>query len=109
MATTEPVNTQQLLQMGSHTEKLQQTLQHQGIVHAQQLDEERIKATELKNNEVQVTKDSEAMDASNPDGRPASGRIRTRKKKENFLSDKKKENILNLNEKQQGNKINVVA
>ena len=53
MPTTPPVNTQQVLQMGTHTEKLQHTMQTQPTVVAQQVDKERQLADELKRRQVQ--------------------------------------------------------
>ncbi len=53
MPIIDPVNTQQVIQMGSHTEKLQQVMQNQGALSAQQLEEDRLKAEELKRNEIQ--------------------------------------------------------
>ena len=52
MPTTLPVNTQQVLQMGSHTEKLQHTMQNLPTVVAQQVDKERQLADELKRVQV---------------------------------------------------------
>ena len=46
MPTTGTINTQQLIQMGTHTEKLQQTLQNLPTVTGQQLQEEQIKIKE---------------------------------------------------------------
>mgnify|MGYP005644157759 FL=1 len=48
MPSTLPVNMQQVLQMGTHTEKLQHTLQALPNVTAQQVDKEREKDDELK-------------------------------------------------------------
>ena len=48
MPTTPVVNTQQILQMGSHTEKLQQTLQNLPNVVGQQVDKERELEEKLK-------------------------------------------------------------
>jgi len=54
MPTALPVNTQQVLQMGSHTEKLQHTMQNLPTVVAQQADKERQLADELKRVQVQL-------------------------------------------------------
>ncbi len=53
MPIIDPVNTQQVIQMGAHAEKLQQVMQNQPAVSAQQLEDERIKAEELKRTEIQ--------------------------------------------------------
>ena len=53
MPSTLPVNMQQVLQMGTHTEKLQHTLQALPNVTAQQVDKEREKDDELKRRQVQ--------------------------------------------------------
>ena len=53
MPSTLPVNMQQVLQMGTHTEKLQHTLQVLPNVTAQQVDKEREKDDELKRRQVQ--------------------------------------------------------
>ena len=61
MPIIDPVNTQQVIQMGAHAEKIQQTLQNQPVVSAQQLEEDRIKAEELKRTEIQ---DPDEMNSS---------------------------------------------
>tara|TARA_Y100001936_G_scaffold45919_1_gene44780 strand:+ start:189 stop:518 length:330 start_codon:yes stop_codon:yes gene_type:complete len=53
MPTTPPVNTQQVLQMGTHTEKVQQTIQSLPNVTAQQLNKEREVSDELRRTQVQ--------------------------------------------------------
>ena len=52
MPSTLPVNMQQVLQMGIHTEKLQHTLQFLPNVTVHQLDKEREKDDELKRRKV---------------------------------------------------------
>ena len=79
MPTTLPVNIQQTLQMGTHAEKLQQTLQQQPVILAQQLDEERKKDDELKRSEVQDMEFSDSVNPANPDG-PRKKRVRIMKK-----------------------------
>ena len=58
MPTTPPVNTQQVLQMGTHTEKVQQTIQSIPNVSAQQLNKEREVSDELKRSQVQELSDT---------------------------------------------------
>lgn len=53
MPTTPSVNTQQVLQMGTHTEKLQHTVQSLPNVTAQQVDKERRAEDEMKRQQVQ--------------------------------------------------------
>ena len=53
MPTTPPVNTQQVLQMGTHAEKVQQTIQSLPNVTAQQLNKEREVSDELRRTQVQ--------------------------------------------------------
>ena len=53
MPIIDPVNTQQVIQMGAHAEKIQQVMQNQPLVSAQQLEDERLKAEELKRAEIQ--------------------------------------------------------
>lgn len=55
MPTTEPVNIQQILQMGTHVEKLQQTMQELPLTTTQQLNAERVIQDELKRTEIQDT------------------------------------------------------
>jgi hypothetical protein len=53
MPSSLPVNMQQVLQMGTHTEKLQHTLQALPNVTAQQVDKERERIDEMKRLQVQ--------------------------------------------------------
>ena len=53
MPTTPQVNTQQVIQMGTHIEKLQHTIQTLPNVIAQQADSEREVTDEMKRTEVQ--------------------------------------------------------
>ena len=79
MPTTEIVNTQQTLQMGTHAEKLQQTMQQLPSTTAQQIQEEQVAVNELKQIEVQDPEKTEATNSTNPE---AQGRreIRLRNK-----------------------------
>ena len=61
MPIIDPVNTQQVIQMRTHAEKLQQVMQNQPLLSAQQLEEDRIKAEELKRTEIQ---DPDEMNSS---------------------------------------------
>jgi hypothetical protein len=53
MPTIPPVNTQQVLSMGTHAEQLQQSIQNQGSLLASHLDQERQAEDELKRAGVQ--------------------------------------------------------
>jgi len=82
MPTIPPVNTQQVLSMGTHTEKLQQTVQNQPLLVASQLDEERRLEDELKRAGVQNPDESSASVALHPDGRRQAPRRRPARGKE---------------------------
>ena len=69
MPTTEIVNTQQTLQMGTHAEKLQQTIQQLPSITAQQIQEEQVAVNELKQIEVQDPEKIEATDSTNPEAK----------------------------------------
>lgn len=79
MPSTPPVNTQQVLQMGTHTEKLQQTLQTLPNVTAQQVDKERQKEDELKRIQVQDMDPSYLIEETDAKTR-GKKRVRVRKK-----------------------------
>jgi hypothetical protein len=69
MPSTLPVNMQQVLQMGTHTEKLQHTLQVLPNVTAQQVDKEREKDDELKRRQVQDMDPSYLIKETDPQTR----------------------------------------
>ena len=69
MPTTEIVNTQQTLQMGTHAEKLQQTMQQLPSTTAQQIQEEQVAVNELKQIEVQDPEKIEATDSTNSEAK----------------------------------------
>jgi hypothetical protein len=81
-----PVNMQQVLQMGTHTEKLQHTLQALSNVTAQQVDSEREKDDELKRHQVQGMGPSYLIEETDPQPR-GKKRVRVRKKKQNVDGD----------------------
>ncbi len=91
MPTTPQVNTQQVLQMGTHTEKVQQTTQSIGNVTAQQLDKEREVVDEIKRNQVHETNVTYFVEEIDPKTR-SKKRVRVKKKQvheeqENFESE----------------------
>ena len=79
MPTTPQVNTQQVLQMGTHTEKLQQTTQSIVNLTAQQLNKEREAVDEIKRNQVQETDITYFVEETDPKTR-SKKRIRVLKK-----------------------------
>lgn len=79
MPVIDPVNTQQVIQMGTHVEKLQQTIQHLPTTTALQLDQERITLDEMKRSEVQDADASNQTQPINDEGRNRRGRLRFRK------------------------------
>lgn len=81
MPTIQPANTQQVIQMGSHVEKVQQTIQQQQSVLTQQLESENLKADDQKRSQVQETEDAYQADGSNPDEKGKKGRLRSKAKK----------------------------
>ena len=69
MPTTGTINTQQLIQMGTHTEKLQHTLQHLSVTTGQQFQAEQSAINEAKQIEVQDPDNLEAINPTNPEGK----------------------------------------
>jgi len=86
MPTTGTINTQQILQMGTLTEKLQHTMQHLPSTTAQQIQEEQVAVNELKQIEVQDPEKTEAADSTNPEAkRRREIRLRNKSKQNNDL------------------------
>ncbi len=79
MPTTPVVNTQQILQMGTLTEKLQQTLQNLPNVVGQQVDKERELEDELKRSQVQEMDQTHFLEETDPHTKQKK-RVRIRKK-----------------------------
>ena len=86
MPSTPSVNMQQVLQMGTHTEKLQHTLQTLPNVTAQQVDKERQQDDELKRSQVQDMDPSHLIEEADPQTR-GKKRVRVRKKNQPFDED----------------------
>jgi hypothetical protein len=84
MPSTLPVNMQQVLQMGTHTEKLQHTLQALPNVTAQQVDKVREKDDELKRRQVQDISPYYLIEEIDPKTR---GKKRVSVRKNNQLVD----------------------
>jgi hypothetical protein len=88
MPTTEIVNTQQTLQMGTHAEKLQQTMQQLPSTTAQQIQEEQVAVNELKQIEVQDPEKIEAADSTSAESkRRREIRLRNKSKQNNDLEN----------------------
>ena len=108
MSTTPQVNTQQILQMGTYIEKLQQTIQSLPNVTAQQANTEREVTDEMNRTEVQDIENTYFVEETDPKT-GAKKRVRILKKKaipeEELLES---EEILPL-EGNYGGKINICA
>jgi hypothetical protein len=108
MPTTPQVNTQQILQMGTYIEKLQQTIQSLPNVSAQQANTEREVIDEMNRTEVQDIENTYFVEETDPKT-GAKKRVRILKKKaipeEELLESEK---ILPL-EANYGGKINICA
>jgi len=88
MPTTETVNTQQTFQMGTHAEKLQQTMQQLPSTTAQQIQEEQVVVNELKQIEVQDPQKIEDADSTNPEAkRRREIRLRNKSNQNNDLEN----------------------
>jgi hypothetical protein len=108
MPTTPQVNTQQILQMGTYIEKLQQTIQSLPNVTAQQANTEREVTDEMNRTEVQDIENTYFVEETDPKT-GAKKRVRILKKQaipeEELLES---EEILPL-EGNYGGKINICA
>ncbi|MBT5468973.1 MAG: hypothetical protein HOK41_00075 [Nitrospina sp.] len=109
MPTTLPVNTQQVLQMGTHTEKVQQTIQSLPNVTAQQVNKEREVTDEMKRTTVQEAENTYFIEETDPQTGEKK-RVRILKKKK---ADSEKESIESEEivppEGNHGGKINIRA
>ncbi len=106
MPTTPPVNMQQVLQMGTHTEKLQHTLQALPNVTALQVDKEREKNDELKRLQVPNMDPSYFIEETDP---KTSGKKRVRLRKKGQPDDVDDNPEPPLPEDPYRGKINIVA
>jgi hypothetical protein len=114
MPTIEPANTQQVIQMGSHVEKVQQTIQQQQGVLTQQLESENVEADDKKRSQVQEAEDSYQADGAKADERGKQGRLRSRAKKKATTEIEVEEEIVEeppsaIAEKYHGGRINLRA
>ena len=109
MPTTPQVNTKQVLQIGTHTEKVQQTTQSIGNVTAQQLNKEREVVDEMKRNQVHETNITYFVEETDPKTR-SKKRVRIQKKHDDQEEESfKSENSPIPPEINQGAKINIRA
>ena len=69
MSITGTANTQQVIQMGAITDKLQHTLQYLPVITGQQLQDEQIIQNDLKKFEIQEPENIEKASSSNPEGK----------------------------------------
>ena len=113
MPIIEIINTQQTLQMGTHAEKLQQTMQQLPSTTAQQIQKEQVAVNELKQIEVQDPEKIEAPDSVNPEAkRRRDIRLRNKSKQndnlEKALPNSTQENAFKGNS-HQGQNINLTV
>jgi len=109
MPTTPSVNTQQVLQMGTHTEKVQQTIQTLQNVTAQQLNKEREVSDELKRSQVQELSHTYFVEEIDPKT-GAKKRVRViKKKKEGQGSENSELDKTIPSENHHGGSINIHA
>ena len=108
MPTTPQVNTQQVMQMGTHTEKLQHTIQSLPNVTAKQVDIEREMIDEMKRTEVQDPEGAYFFEENAPETR-AKKQVRVLRKK-TISEEKQLESEETLTpEDNHGGKINIRA
>ena len=107
MPTTPQVNTQQVLQMGTHTEKVQQTIQSLPNVTAQQANTEREVTDEMKRTEVQDPENAYFVEETDPET-GAKKRVRVLRGKIDAEEALESEEILPL-EGSYGGKINILV
>ena len=107
MPTTLQVNTQQVLQMGTHTEKLQQTIQSLPNVTAHQTNKEREVTDEMKLTEVQDPENAYFIEETDPET-GSKKRVRVLRGKIDAEEALESEEILPL-EGSYGGKINILV
>jgi len=107
MPTTLQVNTQQVLQMGTHTEKLQQTILSLPNVTAHQTNKEREVTDEMKLTEVQDPENAYFIKETDPET-GAKKRVRVLRGKIDAEEALESEEILPL-EGSYGGKINILV
>jgi hypothetical protein len=108
MPTTPQVNTQQVMQMGIHTEKLQHTIQTLPNVTAQQANIEREMTDEMKRMEVQDLENAYFIEETNPET-GAKKRLRILRKKTISAEEQFESEETLPPERYHGGKINIRA
>jgi hypothetical protein len=113
MPIIEIINTQQTLQMGTHAEKLQQTMQQLPSTTAQQIQKEQVAVNELKQIEIQDPEKIAAADSVSPEAkRRRDIRLRNKSKQNNDLEkalpNSTQENVFKGNS-HQGQNINLTV
>lgn len=108
MPTTPQVNTQQVMQMGTHTEKLQHTIQSLPNVTAQQANSEREVTDEMKRTEIQDLENMYFIEETDPET-GAKKRVRVLRKKTIPEEEQLKSEETLPPERNHGGKINIRA
>ena len=112
MSITGTVNTQQVIQMSTVTDKLQHTLQQLPVTTGQQIQDEQIVQNDLKKIEIQDPENIEKPNSSNPEGkkrREVRLRIKLTQDVNNEVIPKSIKNNIPKGDPNQGQNINITA
>ena len=112
MSITGTVNTQQVIQMSTVTDKLQHTLQQLPVTTGQQIQDEQIVQNNLKKIEIQDPENIEKPSSSNPEGkkrREVRLRIKLTQDGNNEVIPKSIKNTIPKGDPNQGQNINITA
>jgi hypothetical protein len=112
MSITGTVNTQQVIQMSTVTDKLQHTLQQLPVTTGQQIQDEQIVQNDLKKIEIQDPENIEKPSSSNPEGkkrREVRLRIKLTQDGNNEVIPKSIKNTIPKGDPNQGQNINITA
>jgi hypothetical protein len=112
MSITGTVNTQQVIQMSTVTDKLQHTLQQLPVTTGQQIQDEQIVQNDLKKIEIQDPENIEKPSSSNPEGkkrREIRLRIKLTQDGNNEVIPKSIKNTIPKGDPNQGQNINITA
>lgn len=112
MSITGTVNTQQVIQMSTVTDKLQHTLQQLPVTTGQQIQDEQIVQNNLKKIEIQDPENIEKPSSSNPEGkkrREVRLRIKLTQDSNNEVIPKSIKNTILKGDPNQGQNINITA
>ena len=108
MPTTPQVNIQQVMQMGTHTEKLQHTIQTLPNVTSQQANLEREVTDQMKRTEVQDLENAYFIEETDPET-GAKKRVRVLRKKTIHEKEQLESEETLTPERNHGGKINIRA